>query len=124
MNILKSAKSWYSMSFAQRLHTLRKERGLTQRALAEASETHLTQIQRYESGETQPTLTALRKIAVALNVTTDTLVFEEGEREPTDDWKLQFEALSQFDDKEREVAKAVIDGLILRHTANRFSKAG
>jgi len=71
------------MSFAQRLHALRKERGLTQRALAEASETHLTQIQRYESGETQPTLTALRKIAVALNVTTDTLVFEAGERELT-----------------------------------------
>ena len=124
MNVLQSSYSWYSMSFAQRLHALRKDRSLTQRALAQVSDTHLTQIQRYESGETQPTLTALRKLAVALNVTADTLVFEPGEREPSDDWKLQFEALSQFSDKEREVAKAVIDGLILRHMADRFSQTG
>jgi len=124
MTMFKTTDSWYSMAFHLRLRALRKKRGLTQKALGELSNTHTTQIQRYESGDTLPTVTALRKLAIALNISTDALVFEAGEREPADDWKLQFEALAQFDDKEREVAKAVIDGLILRHTANRFSKAG
>lgn len=123
MNTSQSAKVWYSMTFAERLVTLRKERGLTQKALAEKAGTHLTQVQRYEGGETQPALEALRKLALALNVSADRLVFDEDERAPPDDWRLQFEALAEFSEKEREVAKAVIEGLILKHTANRYSQA-
>lgn len=123
MNASQSAKVWYSMTFSQRLVTLRKERGLTQKALAEKAGTHLTQVQRYESGETQPTLDALRKLTLALNVSADRLVFDQDERAPPDDWRLQFEALAEFSDKEREVAKAVIEGLILKHTASRYSQA-
>ena len=123
MSVSATTFAWFSMSFAQRLQTLRKERGLTQKALSEKIGVHTTQVQRYESGDTQPSLTALRKLALALNVTTDALVFDPSEREPADDWKLQFEAISQFTDKEKEVAKAVIDSLILRHTAERFSAA-
>lgn len=124
MSGLDKTHLWYSMSFSQRLQALRKERGVTQKTLGEMVGVHTTQIQRYESGETQPSLTALRKLAVALNVSADALVFDSEERDPPDDWRLQFEALSSFDEEETKVAKAVIDGLILRHTANRFSKAG
>lgn len=124
MTRLQTTNSWYSMSFNQRLRALRKKRGITQKALGQMTKTHTTQIQRYESGETLPTITALRKLALALNVTTDALVFADDEREPSDEWKLQFEALSQFTDKEKEIAKVVIDSLILRHTATRFSQAG
>ena len=124
MTVFKTTDSWYSMAFHLRLRALRKKRGLTQKALGELSSTHTTQIQRYESGDTLPTVTALRKLAVALNATTDALVFDEGERDPPDDLKLQFEAVSQFNPKDREVAKAVIESLILRHTAGRFSKVG
>ena len=116
--------AWFSMSFAQRLQTLRNERGLTQKALSEKIGVHTTQVQRYESGDTQPSLTALRKLAIALNISTDALVFDPQEREPTDDWRFQFEAISKFSEEERQVAKAVIDGLILRHTAGHLSKAG
>jgi len=114
----------FLMSFASRLQALRKEYSLTQRQLAELADVHVAQIRRYEAGDAQPTLTVIRNIAMGLHISADELAFDDNEREPSDDWKLQFEALSQFDDKEREVAKAVIDGLILRHTANRFSKAG
>ena len=123
----KQSTQWtwdFLMSFASRLQALRKEYNLTQRQLAELADVHVAQIRRYEAGDAQPTLTVIRNIAMGLHISADQLAFEEGERAPSDDWKLQFEALSQFDDKEREVAKAVIDGLILRHTANRFSKAG
>ena len=123
MDISQTTNSWYSMTFSQRLQTLRKKRGITQKALAQIAGTHMTQIQRYESGETQPTLDALRKLALGLNVSTDTLVFSERERDPGEDWRLQFEALAQFTNEEQEIAKVLIESLILRYTANRFTRS-
>ncbi|MEA1942531.1 MAG: helix-turn-helix transcriptional regulator [Pseudomonadota bacterium] len=110
------------MTFAQRLHALRKERGLTQKALAELCGTHTTQIQRYESGETQPNLDALRKLALGLHVSADLLVFDEDERGPdTSDLKLAFEAVSDFDDEDREMVKKLIIGLILQHQNKKLT---
>lgn len=112
------------MSFSKRLSALRKKRGLTQHNMAEMAGVHVSQIRRYEAGGSQPSLEALRNLAMALNISADVLLFDEDERAPTDDWQLQFEALSKFTDKEKEVAKAVIESLILRHTAERFAKVG
>ena len=52
-------------------------------------------------------------------MTSGTLVFSEDERGPSDELKLQFEALNQFDDEERKVTKAVLESLTLRHNAKR-----
>ena len=113
---LQTTNSWYSMSFNQRLRNLRKKRGLTQKTLGELTKTHTTQIQRYESGDTLPTVTALRKLALALNVTSDELVFDKDERGPqADDLKLTFEAINNFDPQEKLIAKRVLQGLILQH---------
>ncbi|TBU81904.1 hypothetical protein DNK34_04215 [Pseudomonas dryadis] len=70
--------SW--MSFTERFLQLRKQNGLTQRQMAEAVGIHVTQVKRYEAGETRPSLEILKKIAVAFSVTTDWLVFTETER--------------------------------------------
>ena len=118
-----SVHTWCSMTFAERLLTLRKERGLTQKALAEACGMHANQIQRYENGETQPTLDALRKLALGLHCSADLLVFDKDERGPDEDLRLQFEAVTQFTPEEKMVAKAVIESLILKHDSSRFSRA-
>jgi len=47
------------------------------------------------------------------------LVFGEDHRSPDDDLKLQFEALSQFDENERMVVKELLESLILKHNAKR-----
>jgi transcriptional regulator with XRE-family HTH domain len=86
-------------------------------------EMHTTQGPRYESGETQPTLDALKRLALGLSVSTDLLVFDKDERGPDEDLRLQFEAMSKFTPEEKKIARAVIDGLILKHSANRFSQA-
>lgn len=64
------------MDFSGRLVALRKERGLIQKALAGQVGAHVTQIQRYENGSIQPTLYVLRRLAVALSVSADMLVFD------------------------------------------------
>ncbi|MCG9768452.1 helix-turn-helix transcriptional regulator [Pseudoalteromonas piscicida] len=106
------------MEFVKRLTALRKQRGLTQQALADDIELHVNQIKRYEAGTAQPTLETLVRLAKALHTTLDNLVFGEDSRTPLDELKLQFEALSQFNDEERKVAKEVLESLILKHNAN------
>lgn len=107
------------MHFPARLIQLRKASAFTQQDLAESASIHVNQIRRYEAGTAQPTLDALTRLAKALRVSLDELVFEEGERGPSDALRLQFEALQQFDDDERATAQAVLEGLILKHQARQ-----
>jgi len=109
------------MDFPQRLAALRKEKGLTQKVLADQVGVHVMQIRRYEGGASQPTLDVIRRLAIALSVSADTLLFDPEDRGPSDDLRLQFEAVAQFDPEARKVAKAVLDGLILQHQARRLA---
>jgi transcriptional regulator with XRE-family HTH domain len=54
------------MDFYKRLTQLRKGKGLTQQALADAAGINVSQLKRYETGVSQPSLDALRKLAAAL----------------------------------------------------------
>lgn len=121
MTTSKISSMWLDMTFSKRLTALRKDRGMTQKGLAEAAQTHITQIQRYESGETQPTLDALKRIALALHVSTDYLVFDDDERGPDDDLKLMFEAVSQFTPEDKKLVSRMLQGLIIQNQANRWS---
>lgn len=107
------------MDFPQRLVRHRKARKLTQQALADLAGIHITQVQRYEKGDAQPTLEMIRKLSKALTVSADELLFDEDERGPDDTLRLQFEALQQFDEDERQTAQAVLEGLILKHQAKQ-----
>lgn len=103
-----------AMSFAERIVSLRKQQGLTQQGLSDATGIHVQQIKRYEGGSSQPTAEALKKLALVLHVTTDFLLFEEGEREPDDDLKLRFEAIAAMPPADQAVAKAVLDAIIVK----------
>jgi transcriptional regulator with XRE-family HTH domain len=110
----------FSMTFSERLATLRKDRGLTQLALAEKAAVHVAQIRRYEAGQTQPALDVIRRIAIALNVSADVLIFDKDERGPGDDLRLQFEAIEQMSPEERKIIKTIIESMIIRHDAQRW----
>ena len=112
----------FAMGFAQRLAALRKERSLTQQALSELADLHIVQICRYETGKTEPTLEAVRKLAKALHVQADALAFDQHERDPDEDFRLLFEALQQLPPNEKAVARSVLESLVIRHAANRWSK--
>lgn len=109
------------MSFPERLERLRKERKIGIAELAETVGIHSTQLRRYEKGESQPTLEVLRKLAVALNISGDMLLFDEHERRPPEDLAMQFEAISRFNPEEKRTIKEVLEGLILKHEAKRWS---
>jgi len=112
-----------TMDFAHRLTDARKDRGLTQQALADRVGIHVTQVRRYEAGTAQPTLDVLRNIAVALNITTDSLAFGDHERDPDEDLRLAFEATRHLDPDERDMVKNLIEAVLLKHEARRWTTA-
>jgi transcriptional regulator with XRE-family HTH domain len=114
---------WLSMSLPTRLIALRKERGLSQQAMAEAVGIHANSWKKYETGQTQPSLEVLKKIAMALHVSTDFLLFEEHERGPHDDLVLQFEAVSQLPPQEQTVIKDVLESLVVKYQNRRWDAA-
>jgi len=103
------------MPFPDRLVALRKERGLSQQKLADLAGVHVVQLRRYEAGGSQPTLDALKRIALALSVSTDMLVFDPAERDPGDDLRLHFEALARLGPDERKLVKTLIESIVLTH---------
>lgn len=111
------------MDFGTRLAMLRKQRAMTQQALADAVGCHVTMIRRYEANETQPTLEVIRNMARALSVSADALVFEQDERAPNEELLLQFEAISQLPPEELAVVKEVLESLIIKYQTRRWDSA-
>lgn len=109
------------MDFHTRLTQLRKGKHLTQQGLADAAGINVSQLKRYETGVSQPSLDALRKLAVALGVSSDLLLFEKDERGPDDELRLLFEAVTRFDKDGKRIAKALLESLILKQEAKRWT---
>jgi len=113
---------WFkTMSIANRLATLRKQKGLSQQAFADAVNIHVTQIKRYEGGTASPSLEAIKKIAKTLRVTTDSLIFEDEELLPNADLALQFQAISLMKPEQQAVIKQLLEGMIIKYEAERWS---
>jgi transcriptional regulator with XRE-family HTH domain len=108
----KTANNGHGEGFPERLLAARKERNLTQQDLAEMVRCALTQLKRYESGASQPTLDVIKRLAQALHVTSDYLLFGKNERGPDEELRLQFEAVSRFDPEAKKVVKQVLDSML------------
>ncbi len=108
------------MAFPERLAKIRKSKGLTQEMLGELISITKAQIYRYERGSSQPTLDVIKKIALALNVSIDSLVFENGERKPDEELLLLFEGVARLDPEEKKLIKGLIEGVMIKHDAKRW----
>ncbi len=115
-----------AMSFPKRIIQLRKEYKLTQQEMADQVGMHITQVKRYEAGQAQPSVEILKRIATAFHVTADWLIFEEEERDLPNSLQLKFEAVAQMSDEDQRTIQSLLDGMILKHTANQLavSKTG
>ncbi len=109
-----------AMHFPKRLLKVRKEQGCTQQSLADAVGMHVNQIKKYEAGTAQPTLRALTKLVQTLHISLDALVFDEGERGPDEDLRLQFEAVSHMPLEDKRIIKALLEGMIIKHQTKQM----
>ena len=115
------------MSFGKNLAKLRKERGLTQEDLVRVSGVAISQIRRYETDKSTPSLAAITKLVEALEVSIDEMVFDRPSdmaRSKIADRELlaQFEAVSGMDENERYIVKRVLEGMIVRNQIESLVK--
>ena len=47
-------------------------------------------------------------------------MFDESERGPSDDLRLQFEAVSHMPDEDRRIVKALLDGMIVKYQTKQM----
>ncbi len=93
------------MEFHERLKQLRKEKKMTQAALAKNLTYGATAISNYESGHNQPSISDLKKIASIFNVSLDYLLGVNEIRRPyepdkkSDDYEILIEYFSKLDDR-------------------------
>lgn len=55
-----------------------------------------------------------------MNVTIDSRVFGDGERDPSDDLRLQFEAVSRMPEEERKILKVLLEGMIVKYQTKQI----
>lgn len=120
MSLNQFDKDFAWMSISNRFLELRRLKNITQQQMADLVGIHVTQVKRYEAGEAQPSIEILKKVALAFNVSTDWLLFEDGEREPEGELKLKFEAVAKMDEEERRSITSILDAMILKHQTKKF----
>ena len=112
------------MLLAERIKRLRQEHNLTQGELSKKVGIHQKQISAYERGRNVPSTDILIKLAEVFNVTLDYLAFEvKGQPAKLNirDRELlrRFEVLDKLSDNEKNLAKEMLDLIILK---NRFQE--
>ena len=106
-------------SFGDSLKTVRVSTNISQAELADMVEMHSTHISRYERDLTQPTLEVIKKIAIALDVSTDVLIYgaEEGQAQnkiKDNELLNMFNKVQGLDKQEINCAKSLLEAFIFK----------
>lgn len=107
------------MKIKDKIKRLRKNKGLGQKQLAEIVGINTTHLSRLETGRYQPSVEVLKKLADALQVTTDYLVSDTDDE--AEEIKIQDQSfinkiklLDSLDEKEKETVINVIDAMLTK----------
>jgi transcriptional regulator with XRE-family HTH domain len=108
--------------FSRRLRAARAIRGLSQSNLAERARLQQAAVSHYESGTRRPSLRNLRRLAEALEVTTDYLVGRtDNPTPPASTVEPLFRDFGSLSTADRELARELVAQLARR---TKRSKAG
>ncbi|MGD1973342.1 MAG: helix-turn-helix transcriptional regulator [Desulfobacterales bacterium] len=115
------------MSFGKNLAKFRKQRGLTQKELVKLSGVGISQIRRYETDKSTPSLDATIRLVKALGVSIDEMVFDKTTAIASNkiiDRELleQFEMISYMDEEERSLVKKILEGVIVKNQVEKLLK--
>ena len=107
------------MTLGQKLRALRAEKGLSQAALEEISGVNSKLLSKYENERIVPTADTLRKIAQALQISDDYLIFENAPKSgisQISDLELfeKFQEVERMPVENRTMIKNMIDALIIK----------
>jgi transcriptional regulator with XRE-family HTH domain len=102
----------------QRIKQLRKDKGWTQKELANRIGTSPAQLNKYEAGQNTPPLDKLVLFAEILTTTADFLIAGNvSENIPISNTRLvqRLQLIDRFDAEEKETIIKLLDGMIAKH---------
>jgi transcriptional regulator with XRE-family HTH domain len=105
--------------FAERLRSLRKQKNLSQTELGQLAELHYTHIGRYERGTSRPSGDTLKRLADALDVSSDYLLegaSDDAAKAKFEDRELlrQFQEVEQIPEEDKKVVKTLLDAFLIK----------
>ena len=108
------------MTTGRKIKLIRKEKDWSQKELAKATGLTWGIINRYEKDKAFPNGGSLIKLAKALNVTSDYLLFEDAPRTrriaiKDQDLYQKFLLIEKMPQEDREAARRLLEGLIVRN---------
>lgn len=106
------------MSLNKRLKEERSNKGLSQQKLAELTQTHYSNIGRYERGDAKPSAEVLSRISQVLEVSPDYLIngsLEDKANNSITDQELlnQFKKVEKFPNDKKKLVKEFLNAFIL-----------
>jgi len=112
-----------SMNIGENLRRARAAAGLTQQQVWEASGISESTYKGYEKGERPPPGDKIATLARVLNVSTDELLLDEGERSGSAEFRAMWRRLEMLPDDLREQAKIAIRGVLMSIEQEALRKA-
>ena len=109
------------MTLGERIKTVRIQKKMSQKELAEASGVLQRNISRYELDDAVPSAIALKKLANALHVTTDYLFGESSKEASIKDKDLleKFEDIQEIEGDTKNMIITFLDAVIRDHKAKK-----
>lgn len=107
------------MAIGKRLKAIREERGLSQTEVGKLTKMHPQDISKYESERAVPSVDRLKRLAHALQISTDYLIFD-GERKGeiefvNPDLRERVLLISKMSKKDQEAIIRLLDGMIIKN---------
>lgn len=108
-----------AIRFGDNLTKIRTDKGISQKELADMLSMHATHLSRYERNVTAPSIDVLRKIAEALSVTTDMLIYGTNDDKvkskiKDNDLLNMFSKVQTFDKTELTCIKSLLEAYIFK----------
>ena len=108
-----------SSDFSERLRTLRKQKNLSQTELGKLADLHYTHIGRFERGISRPSGDTLKRLADALDISSDYLLggsAEDAAKAKFKDRELlrQFQEVEHLPEEDKTVVKKLLDAFLTR----------
>jgi transcriptional regulator with XRE-family HTH domain len=105
--------------FAENLKKCRTQKGISQDEIAKKISIHPVQFSRYERGQSAPSIEVVQKIAVALDVSIDQLVYgdqdNKAEQSISDRELLSmFQKIQLLNERQKETVKDFLSSYILK----------
>jgi transcriptional regulator with XRE-family HTH domain len=118
-----------SSDFSERLRTLRKQKNLSQTELGKLADLHYTHIGRFERGISRPGGDTLKRLADALDISSDYLLegsTEDGAKAKFEDQELlrQFQEVEHLPDEDKTVVKKLLDAFLTKKHLQTLARGG